>query len=1692
MLKQTFQGPENEEQEALQETPNLVPFGDVVGCLAVRIKSCRQIAPKISSHYNNLFIRISINNIVKCTRTYSLNTSNPEKSFVIRFSDVKYFTIQVPRREEDERNNILLELMQYVNSDNIPLFLGGVQVHLYEVIQKGCFTEELKMSNNNKLICKLDVEFMFTYGNFGYGFSHQLKPLQKRIEPSMFMKIAPPPDRTDPQTNVITSQPVGYPAFLSPDLNVTVGTQTDQKHSTQTPVVQLEKLQQQPRERLQKMKSMYRNMQTWTEKAAYLESIINPKMEHTDKRDRMKERLESWTHSLLEEPENATLDIPLVYKITEAPPAEVSFPTIPTLEVTEDDKTISLGYESEAFLGENKKTASPAVSAEHLQVPQLCLYTTTDSSVTEVAFSGKEHTPPSLRQEHTEFAPKIKEFQVGSFDPLLRNINKEMPIGQRKEDIYKCANVLSPEVIEHEDQDPPYPTHLITEGSTKSKNTCPNLRIQVFDTKSKLPPESSINAMKASDTKDKLTYEATISTVKASGTKNKLSLDSTINTVKSSDTTNKLTQSPTENTTKPSATVNKLVQNPSMNTTTTWDTKAKVVRDSGITKKMLETTVEDLSNVSLPNLQIESMTGNSNTPDSSKSLNLTSDIENLKQLMLLKSILNQNLQYLSDKLFSKPEIYMNVEAIKDSSSLAYVQDTPPNSGDEEAFAKLQDRNHGLSGESILSSKTLLNQIFKNIPDNILPASPEIKDVSENHLEADRRDFPMQKKNSFKKKHSISGRSSSKSDLNDQVHDYIIKQIFTAPVFTQLGIGRKELSEAPMNMRDQLSTPCHRRSSANRPVNDGAEDDKIQVKQSKSVISQIIQTFPVDTLLESGIIKVIELDKEHQSSLPNEVAASSEDEPKDSTEGKRKTESWSGQTVFSIAQNTSSPVNNIEYIEGFQNGSIGNLKYSVLDEKPSSSSEIQWLDEESDLTSPLEMLHNSLIGNFKESNETMLKSFLKNIFHVFFKYNQTERKKSHEKEIERLIQHSLPSNTENLEEMQLNLNEAGRLGRKSSLSPKLRLFLEELSESEIKNLKSELSKNIQCYLVERLSESGHMTKEDLAELYQNLHFMNEKKDLKDQNISQEKYSEIVKEIMSFVNNFNHHFIDKHLEIKLKSFLNEILQNYFLKNLSDSSLLQETESVTKISPLRIERASVCLHDLAQGIAQGSFSQRLEINMQYPLNESLQKNLPTLSENELLSIRTDLTKHVQELFMDKLSKSGLMTERQLRGINHHINLRNLTSRPLECIDTGLPFRNEDCFVEEHVDMQNKYSETGQNTLQNVPGDTGKDTELKRKEEKGNPFLFNVKEDPSTIKENHHSREGVKALSLTKVQPTSKESIPVILLGKSSEGLAELVLKKPKKDHSFIQVTQAEKSVYKTETPDLHSWDDKPKIIQSKDFFERTLEANPLGSRESINICKLTVQENPVAPLSPCARISSCKMPREDEEHLNRFTFSSWQTNTVIQFNSESEEPSKLDQYCQRLKVNNNNNKERLITFTQFKKEIQTLCLNPNEICNENYAKTPELQSPKDEEKSKPSFFPEVLKRENIKLKVRKETIAKPKRSLDKIVGTPSDALPAARNDPKKAVPKTLPQCTARSTIHDYLDKFEDLHVASLNQPKKSRTRPLGRNPDDSYNRAKQCMRPYTAPEPNKRRGSTTGKVSCPRIITADLSHTWGRNPN
>ncbi|XP_062971955.1 cation channel sperm-associated targeting subunit tau [Elgaria multicarinata webbii] len=219
---------------------------------------------------------------MKCTnpQVYRAHVKSSKRTNAIYFGDVRYFSVKVPKRKSDPRNRIVLELVSFEGPKDFPRLFGNVTMHLYEVIQKQSFTEICAMRIRNMVFCTVEVEFMFCYGSLGYGYSHQLKlpgvDPAKAVEYSMFLRVPPPEDRKDATSNVIKPQRMDYPAFLSPDLNVTVGNvELDSPKESSEHFRSLQRaLKQPPQERLERMKNEYRNLKTWREKADYLDQLI--------------------------------------------------------------------------------------------------------------------------------------------------------------------------------------------------------------------------------------------------------------------------------------------------------------------------------------------------------------------------------------------------------------------------------------------------------------------------------------------------------------------------------------------------------------------------------------------------------------------------------------------------------------------------------------------------------------------------------------------------------------------------------------------------------------------------------------------------------------------------------------------------------------------------------------------------------------------------------------------------------------------------------------------------------------------------------------------------------------------------------------------------------------------------------------------------------------------------------------------------------------------------------------------------------------------------------------------------------------------------------------------------------------------------------------------------------------------------
>ncbi|XP_045152584.1 LOW QUALITY PROTEIN: C2 calcium-dependent domain-containing protein 6 [Echinops telfairi] len=1883
ILKKTIKGTEKKEEEGEVEKPTLVPFGDVVGCLAVHIKNCRNFSSQILSrlHYTNLFIRLTISNVVKITRMCTF-LSQDQKNITAKFDDVKYFSVQVPRRQDDVRNNIFLELLECENTDAFPVLLGSVRVHLYEIIQKGCFTEEFQISSKTILICRVEVEFKFSYGNFGFGFSHQLKPLQKIIEPSMFMSVIPPPERTDPVSNVIMPQPLEYPAFLSPDLNVTVGKPSK---VNQPSVVRLDKLQEPPRRRLEKIKKEYRTFNTWAEKSRYLENLLNPTPEQKDSEESSITEEEPETPPKLPVQVEEKLEKPApprVYEEVPPPPRKPPesekmtsrFLTVPTFNLpllNEPDYLLPMHAESEkqTYLlppdlpfsalptVEEKKTtppdeqplsppelksnpryprsvkidtsppeeqngdttgtkSPPGADKDHHHLPMVSTmdneergFNKTFEKATPVGYvdsvlhplpikpmqppvrkavemeaeggrrTGPKLPDPSQRQKNTKkkrktvsrltcpftnhsnpdepskdcivgvmtsqalfhyscsdrdaagkwpgflekedripvegfFVPKerlppsvipsyiekvmpsqLQKVHIkDGFDPFLRNINNKVSGRKRKDhDMPKCRSSVSSEIVEHEDQDPPYPAHSKTEEPTsKAKAHEPDIiTIQPLDTSSKgrLPNISVLSFERKSSTSSSPLSKSSSSTKSLAP---KLILSKNLIDLVDEFFYNPIIPLNLEASKRSSGSLNRRVQvKPSSNLKDVpLDLEANKESSGSLNQCVQDKPSSSLEDVPLDLEASKKSSGSLNQRVQDKPSSSLEDLPlDLEASKRSSGSLNQcvqdkpsssledlplDLEANKDKPSSSLEdLPLDLEANKKSSgSLSQrVQDKLSSNLEDETFEKMPDSKSWSLEKNILTSKKHLSEISKGM---------SIDSLSEG------------------RSGSSLGTEREQGSAKD-LEEYVIKQIFTAKT-SEVDTYVKSLSETKLNVQDQLPTA----SASSFPSQTGApwdkKDDAEELSLSTSAVKQAMQAFSKDTLSEHGQVNMIELDKEHQgSSLVDSEKGSPAEKQKSPTEelskSKIKLKSPSDDSVPTIPKRSSHELKVAAFTEEGQNTAPRDS-----DDHPSiphtettfPRDDQKSYQEDPDLNTILENLSNSLMSIINGSDPKILNSLLKHILSAFYKFSQSARRPP-EREVQQRHDRSFTPDVEDHEEIQKDFDKADSLDQKPMLNPKLGIFLEELSKAEIKKLKSELSKHIQHYLVERLSKSGHITEEDLPKVYQNLYVMNESSG---QKVFQEKYSETAKEIMSFVNNFHHHFIDKHLEIKLRSFLSEILKNYFLENLSGSKLFKETEPATILSttPLRAESASVSVHDSDQDVSRESSESWFDINTVYPLNKSLQSSLMALSENKLLNLKTDLSKCIQTLFIEKLSKSGLLTKRQLEGINQHIHLNNPSSTPLKCMKTDLSFRDENKFVEEHSEKQSKYSKIAQKaTLQKIPEARWVGTELIRKEEKGFP-LHSIKENLPilTDQKSYYSKEGSHTPSLMKVQPGTSKNIQAVSMSKPSDRPMSMMFTNPRNEYGFLQLPPAENAVLKAESQDPYGGDGK--IIQSNACFERTLRMKSSGKKEHISIYKLTVQGRPDARLSPYPRVLDYKMSDEEEEAARRPVFPSCQGHPSNHFSTEVGGASKLD--SQRWKGNNNNNKKQSsVTFAEYQ-QIQTPYKKTSVLSTESYAEVPESQPFRCEVLevetcSKPPLFPELLKRESLKPKLQRERdhFGKQRKTYSKVVKILPTTVPSSRTHLKKSIPRSLLHWTARTTIHDCSDKFDDLPPAASFrhlERTKSRMRLLGKYSGNNPNPPRHATRPNTAPEANKRqREGHTGKLRTPRLVSASLAH-------
>ncbi|KAL7838392.1 hypothetical protein AOLI_G00267960 [Acnodon oligacanthus] len=205
--KFSFKPVQDEKEELTDKSPSipLVPLGAPTGVLTIHIRSCRDF--KKNTHIQKdtrCMVRITVGRMVKCSRVQPFEDN-------MTFDEVKHFSIQVQKEEAFgvlQSSLVKVDLISYDGDSAVPKLMGSTTIKLQEVLYKSSVSQQIDLRLGSKKVCKLDADLTFTYGSFGYGYSHLLKhhrrKMEKLVEESLFLRCPPPEDRRDPHYNVTT------------------------------------------------------------------------------------------------------------------------------------------------------------------------------------------------------------------------------------------------------------------------------------------------------------------------------------------------------------------------------------------------------------------------------------------------------------------------------------------------------------------------------------------------------------------------------------------------------------------------------------------------------------------------------------------------------------------------------------------------------------------------------------------------------------------------------------------------------------------------------------------------------------------------------------------------------------------------------------------------------------------------------------------------------------------------------------------------------------------------------------------------------------------------------------------------------------------------------------------------------------------------------------------------------------------------------------------------------------------------------------------------------------------------------------------------------------------------------------------------------------------------------------------------
>lgn len=275
------------------------------GVLAIHFKRCVKVKLDVDTHFNtksdiSTYIRYDIGHQHKCSH---IKHCDLKKNFLL-FDDIKHFLCEVNNYRHCPTNTIVIELVAFEDKEH-HIRIAKMEIHLFEILKRLYTSETYPLYHGKKVVAEAEIEFVFAYGCFGYGYSNQLVNRKhtpnEQIAHSLFFRQEPLDERKlENVPDVASCLPIGHPPFIPFTERCEIGTTArdfdfdvdvhELCRKIDDPILLVKKI----RKRMWKLQGQYEELRTRKERLHYLEKIITPKPDdllekrmkkHPDKKD---------------------------------------------------------------------------------------------------------------------------------------------------------------------------------------------------------------------------------------------------------------------------------------------------------------------------------------------------------------------------------------------------------------------------------------------------------------------------------------------------------------------------------------------------------------------------------------------------------------------------------------------------------------------------------------------------------------------------------------------------------------------------------------------------------------------------------------------------------------------------------------------------------------------------------------------------------------------------------------------------------------------------------------------------------------------------------------------------------------------------------------------------------------------------------------------------------------------------------------------------------------------------------------------------------------------------------------------------------------------------------------------------------------------------------------------------------------